>query len=117
MPGSITIGGMAAGMLTGAKQIGPLTIIGSITECPIATPILVTGDNAIPVPAGATAFVFQPCSGLIGVKYRVTFGGDGDYLSPLNPSVISFDPANTPTSFYLNVGTAVSGTFSEINFI
>jgi hypothetical protein len=31
--------------------------------------------------------------------------------------VISFDPANTPTSFYLNVGTAVSGTFSEINFI
>lgn len=117
MSGTITIGGMATGMLTGSKVIGPSTILGSIAECAITTVILVGGDNVIPVPTGAYAFMFQPCSGLANITYRTVEDDEGSFISPMNPTVIAFDQANTPTEFYLNVGTAVAGTFSEITFI
>ena len=116
MPGSFQTGGMTSGMLGGTNVCLLPTIIGSLTETPILTPILTTGDNVIAVPTGATAFAFTPATGLAGVKYRVVAGDTGVYISPLNPTVIAFDAANTPASFYLNVGTAASSA-SEIRFI
>jgi hypothetical protein len=55
MAGAITLGGEAAGLLSGAKQIGPSTmvgkaIIGTVTDLTIAS-----GDNTVSVPTGAAA--------------------------------------------------------------
>jgi hypothetical protein len=117
MSGTINVGGMAIGMLSGSKIIGPVTILGSIPECSIVTVVLGSGDNTIPVPANAVAFMFVPGAGLAGIKYRSLFGDTGSYISPLNATVISFDAANIPSNIYLNVATPASGVVSEITFI
>ena len=117
MAGTLNIGGMAVGMLTGSKIIGPVTILGSIPECPITTIVLASGDNTIAVPTGATAFMFVPGAGIAGVKYRVQFADVGSYISPVNATLISFDPTNLPANIYFNVATPASGVVSEITFI
>lgn len=120
MPGSVTTAGSVTGGLTGSTVIGPLSIIGTLASAMDFPVILATGDNTIAVPAGATAFVFQPCGGLATVTFR--FAGVpsqyGNQISPINPlGPVSFDPLNIPASIIFNVGTASSGTFSVITFI
>ncbi|MGP8180856.1 MAG: hypothetical protein ACLP1E_08775 [Acidimicrobiales bacterium] len=117
MSGTINIGGLAQGMLSGSKIIGPLTILGSNAECPILALTLAAGDNTIAVPTGTVAVVIVPGAGVAGVKYRTVFADSGTYISPTNPTVIAFDAANTPTSFYLNVASPGTGITSEITFI
>ena len=119
MAGSFTLGGMAVGMLSGSKIIGPITILGTNAECSIVTVVLGSGDNVIPVPATATGFIFVPGAGMAGIRFRDHAGsGDlGSYVAPLNAFEWSFDPANLPSNIYFNVGTPATGVVSELTFI
>ena len=117
MAGSFTLGGMAVGMLSGSKIIGPITILGTNQECSIVTVVLGSGDNTIPVPATATGFIFVPGAGMAAIKFRSAFADGVSYVSPLNAFEWSFDPANLPSNIYFNVGTPATGVVSEITFI
>lgn len=55
MPGTLTVTGMSAGLTSGYKVIGPITMTGSNTVGEITDTTLVSGDNTFTVPAGATA--------------------------------------------------------------
>ncbi len=117
MPGSLQIAGSATGMIGGSKVVGPATITGANQECPTDTPVLAEGDNSISVPTGAVVMVFWPCSGLASIKIRTVEGDTGVFVSPTNPTVIAFDPNHLPTTVIINVGTAVPGSLSQIDFI
>jgi hypothetical protein len=109
MAGTITIGGEANGLLSGAKTIGPLTITGSAVVGEVLDVTLSAGNNTIAVPSTATACVIVPPS-----AGTVTLQLDGDYISPKWPFVKTFDPAHMPATFTLN---AASGVTVEITFI
>jgi hypothetical protein len=55
MAGSLTIGGLAAGIPSGEKILGPITLAGSNTIGTVEDRELVTGDNTFEVPKGAAA--------------------------------------------------------------
>ena len=117
MAGTITIGGMAAGLTSGEKVIGPLSIPGTAVIGQVSDFTLASGDTTVPVPSGAVAFVFVPPVNFSGsIKYRSTYADIGSYISPANPSVISFDAVNTPTNLYFHASTS-SSSFAEITFI
>jgi hypothetical protein len=53
MSGTLTTSGMAAGLLSGQKTIGPQTMVGINPVGTITDITLASGDNTIAVPAGA----------------------------------------------------------------
>lgn len=55
MPGTLTVTGMSAGLTSGYKVLGPITITGSNQVGGISDATLTVGDNTFPVPVGATA--------------------------------------------------------------
>ena len=59
MAGTLTVSGMSAGLLTGEKIIGPLTITGNAAIGTIIDAALATGDNSFIVPTGAVAVLIN----------------------------------------------------------
>ena len=52
MAGTLTVTGMAAGLQSGEKIIGPITATGSSTIGTIIDTALSSGDNTITIPTG-----------------------------------------------------------------
>jgi hypothetical protein len=116
MSGSLTIGGMSAGLLTGQKIIGPLTMTSGAPVGEILDINLKTGDNTIPVPEGATAvLVALPVTNAVAVKLRTNLN-PGDTGLPLGLTGYAvFAIAPGVTSLILNAAAA-SNAF-ELSFI
>ena len=115
MAGTITIGGSAQGLTSGAKTIGPLTIVGAVVLGEVHDQTLASGDNTVTVPATATAVVIAPPnSGTISLKLKGIAGDTGISISPKYPTVLPFDPAHLPATFILNAGGTVT---VELTFI
>lgn len=83
--GTLTIGGMSAGLLSGELAVGPVTTTG-INQIGAVIPIgLVEGDNVIDMPTGASAVaVFLPQSPSGAVTFR-TSANSGDAGLPIAP--------------------------------
>lgn len=86
MAGTLTVGGLAAGLLTGEKVIGPITdtgaaVIGQVTDMSLAS-----GDNTISVPVGAThVLIVLPATNALELKIRTNLNS-GDAGMPLGPT-------------------------------
>ena len=86
MAGSFTLSGLAAGLESGQKTIGPNTITGGAIIGQITDATLVSGDNTFSVPTSAIAVaIFIPASNTAALNLR-TSGNLFDTGIPVNPT-------------------------------
>lgn len=116
MAGTLTVGGLAAGLLTGVKQIGPLTDIGTAVIGTVTDLTLAAGDNAIAVPSGATHVLIElPASSTVPLNLRTNLNpGDGGL--PFGPSGWLKVPLVSGTTSLI-INAASSGGVIEATFI
>lgn len=115
MAGTLTVTGLATGLLSGEKVIGPITMSGQATVGEIRDVNLTAGDNTIPIPAGATAavVVVQPTSGItFTLRTNLNSTDAGLPFGPTGWSVLSL--ASGITSLILNASAQAS---VEVSFI
>lgn len=89
-PGTIAINGTVSGLLTGSKEIGPLTIYVSNSVARTQAVEIAIGNTAIDIPDDATAVVLVPDSANEAIwKLRGVNGDAGVPISSTLPSVLS----------------------------
>lgn len=119
MPGTLTITGMSAGLASGQKTIGPVSIGGSGLVGEILDVSLSSGDNTFAVPSGAAAVaVFLGVAPAATVKVRTNLNGSdgGLAISPYTGTGWAAFPLPAGvTSLILNASTSVPGV--ELSFI
>jgi hypothetical protein len=116
MAGTLTIGGLAAGLLTGQKVIGPVTMTGSAVIGTVTDLTLASGDNTIAVPAGATAVMIElPASSVVELKLRTNLNSS-DAGTPFGPSGFVVLPVYSGTTSLI-VNAASGGGTIEASFI
>lgn len=116
MAGTLTITGLAAGLLSGEKVIGPLTLTGSAVVGTILDEPLAAGDNTIAVPSGATAaLVVLPSGNTSALKLR-TSANPADTGVPFGPTGWLVLPiASGVSSLIINAASQVASI--EVSFI
>jgi len=115
MSGTLTVTGLATGLLSGEKVIGPITMSGTATVGEVRDLVLAPGDNTIPVPAGATAavVVLAATSGItFSLRTNLNSTDAGLPFGPTGWSAIAL--ASGTTSLILNA-SAQAGV--EVSFI
>jgi len=111
---TLQLTGSVAGLPTGSKAITVPTLqvsnaVGSITDLS-----LLSGDNTVSIPTGATrAVVLIPDTNTTLVRLKGIVADTGIAIAKTGWSVLSFDAVQT--SFVLNAAGPVSGI--EISFI
>jgi len=125
MPGTLTIAGMSAGLASGQKTIGPVTMTGVSTVGSIVDTSLGSGDNTFSLPPAAnnetiSAVVIFLGSTTATVKVRTNLNS-GDAGTQIAPSVgagLPFAVLPLPagvTSVILNASGIVTGV--ELSYI
>lgn len=122
MAGTLTIAGMAAGLTSGQKTIGPVTMIGASTVGQMFDATLEPGDNTFNLPAGYTftaVAIFLGTGGVAAtVKVRTNLDAtDGGLrVAPCSgPNFAAFPLPTGTTSVILNVSATVNNV--ELSFI
>lgn len=118
MAGTFTVTGMAAGLQSGEKIIGPISATGSSTIGTIVDATLSSGDNTFTVPSGAVAvLIVFPTSMSATVKVRTSGDTGGCSITPQNGANFAVLPLpSTVSTLILNASGAVSLP-SELTFI
>ena len=115
----MTIGGMSAGLASGAKAIGPVTTTGLNTVGTILDESLAVGDNAFAVPSGATSVaIFLGYAPAVTVKVRTNLNSSdaGLPISPMSGTPwFKMDLPTGVTSVILNASGSLAGV--ELSFI
>jgi hypothetical protein len=120
MPGTLTVEGMSAGLVSGYKSIGPVTTTGLNTIGEILDCTLASGDNTIAIPTGAVSvLIVLPAGTTATVKYRTNLNS-GDVGLPISPALaatpwLKKDLISGETEVILNSNAGVTG--GEIQFI
>jgi hypothetical protein len=115
MAGTLTVSGLAAGLATGEKVIGPVTDTGTAVVGQITDLTLASGDNTLAVPSGAThVLIVLPANNAVTIKVRSNLNSsDGGMPIGLTGWVKVPLPSGT-TSVILNAASsagAVEATF------
>lgn len=118
MAGTFTVTGLSAGLGTGSKTVGPITITGSNIVGGISDATLNSGDNTFTVPPNAVAvYVYFPAANTATLRIRTSLNsGDtglpvaaGDPFGPYSFRGLS------PTTVIINASGSVVGV--ELSFI
>jgi hypothetical protein len=115
--GQLTVTGLAAGLASGQKTIGPNTMTGTSVVGQISDVVLTTGDNTFVVPTGAVAVaVFVAVTNTSAIKIRTNLNS-ADAGLPINPAGpwVVFPLATGTTSVILNI--VAGGAGAELTFI
>ena len=87
MPGTLTIGGMSAGLAGGESLIGPVTTTGLNTVGARLPLSLAVGDNVFAVPSGATSvaiFLGTASTATITVRTNLNASDAGLPIAPMS---------------------------------
>lgn len=122
MPGTLTLTGMAAGLPSGQKTIGPVTMQGSSTIGQIIDATLQAGDNTFSLPEGytftAVAIFLGPGGTAATVKVRTNLNSSdaGLHIAPCGgPNFAAVPLPVGTTTLILNASATVNNV--ELNFI
>lgn len=119
MPGTLTVSGMSAGLTSGYKVIGPITITGANQIGEIIDATLSSGDNTFTVPSGATAVLValgQAASTTVKVRTNLNSGDAGLPIGPFSGTGWAAFPLVTGvTQVILNASGTVGPI--ELSFI
>jgi hypothetical protein len=115
MAGTLIVSGMAAGLQSGEKTIGPITMVGTTAIGTILDETLASGDNTFVLPVGATAVLLVlPSPNTAALKVRTNLDtGTGVTVGLLG--WMAFPVAAGTTSIVVNAA-ALSGVL-ELNVI
>jgi hypothetical protein len=114
MAGTLTITGLAAGLATGQKTVGPLTLTGGAVIGEIRDLTLATGDTTVPVPAGAVAaLIALPSSNVAALTLRTNLnsGDSGLPLGPTGWAVIPFAAGVSALIVHASASATAEATF------
>lgn len=107
-PGTIAINGSVSGLLTGSKDIGPLTI--SVSQAKAVTSVIAIsiGNTTVAIPTGTTAMVLNmdpanSTSGTCTLK-----GNSGDTGIKINPQLPLVFCPDGETSMIITSDVAIS---------
>lgn len=116
MAGTLTLSGLAAGLLSGQKVIGPYTVTGTATVGTVLDATLASGDNTFAIPSGATAVAVFVSSANTAVL-KVGFAASPTAQTAKTGLIFewTFDSAAVPATLYINA--ASSGGAVEVTFI
>jgi len=112
--GTLTLGGMSAGLVSGEKVLGPVTMTGSNTVGQITDASLSSGDNVFTLPpSGAVAVaILLGQAPAVTVTYRTNLDS-GDTGAPIAPvSGVAFAVLPLPTGvteIILNASESLPG--------
>ena len=116
MAGTLTINGLAAGLVTGEKIIGPITDSGSAVVGQITDLTLSSGDNTVTVPTGAThVLIVVGSTNTVQLKLRTNLNS-GDGGTPFGPTGFVKWPLYTGTTSLI-INAASGGATIELSFI
>ena len=119
MGGTLTVTGMSAGLLTGEKVIGPITITGNSAIGTIIDAALSSGDNSFAVPTGAVAVLINLGLGptpTVKVRTNLNTGDGGLEIAPFaSIGWAVFPLVSGTTTLILNASGALSAV--ELSFI
>lgn len=122
MPGTLTVSGMSAGLASGQKTVGPVTMTGVSTIGHLVDAQLSSGDNTFTLPSGETfaavAIFLGATVATVKVRTNLDSGDVGVQIAPPAAAGISWCVLPLPsgvTSVILNASTTVSGV--ELSFI
>jgi hypothetical protein len=121
MPGTLTIGGLSAGLPGGENVIGPVTTTGLNTVGERLSGItLNSGDNTFAIPSGSSVVaVFLPSGTTATVRVRTNLNSadGGTYIAPAVANLPWFkkDLVSGETSVIINANASVA--LAEIDFI
>jgi hypothetical protein len=119
MAGTLTVTGMSAGLTSGYKVIGPITITGSNPVGEIIDVTLASGDNTFMVPAGATAVLLALGSAsavTVKVRTNLNSGDMGLSIAPFGGTGwAAFRLVTGVTSLILNASGSLPNV--ELSFI
>lgn len=113
MAGRLTVTGVAQGLLSGSKVIGPVAIAGTAVIGTILDAALIVGDTTLAVPTGAVACLIVLPTSTAAIKVRTNLNS-GDTGLPIAPTGFLVLPiAAGTTSLILNstVAATVEATF------
>jgi hypothetical protein len=122
VPGALTITGMAAGLPSGQKTIGPVTMIGSSTVGQVNDATLEPGDNTFTLPVGYTftaVAIFLGTGGVsatVKIRTNLDAADAGLQIAPCGgPNFAAFPLPSGTTSVILHVSATVNNV--ELSFI
>jgi hypothetical protein len=122
MPGTLTIAGMSAGLPSGAKTIGPVTMQGSAPIGQMVDATLAVGDNTFTLPSGyvfTAVAIFLGTGGVtatVKVRTNLDSADAGLQVSPCGSSSYVVFPLPTgTTSVVVNASATVNNV--ELSFI
>lgn len=112
--GSFTIKGTVTGLLTGAKDLGTVTIANASAVANTSVVTLALGDTTVPIPTAAVAALFVPATGSTAVlKLKGAAGDTGVRLASTGAQVLNFGTPHD-ASFIVNASAATS---AEVLFL
>lgn len=114
MSGTLTINGMSAGLVSGEKVLGPITMTGTNQVGQITDASLGTGDNTFPVPPSgpyALAILFgQAPSVTVKLRTNLNIADVGLEITPAaNTAFAVFPLPAGVTSVILNASGSLPG--------
>lgn len=122
MAGTLTLTGMAAGLPSGQKTIGPVTMTGSAVVGQVNDATLQEGDNTFALPAGYTftaVAVFLGTGGVpatVKIRTNLDAADAGLQVSPCSgPNFAAFPLPVGTTSVILHASATVNNV--ELSFI
>jgi len=114
MAGTLTIAGLASGLPSGSKVVGPVTMTGTAVIGTITDAALIVGDTTITVPTGAVACLIVLATSTATIKVRSNLNS-GDSGLPIAPSGFMVVPIATGTTSLIINSTATASL--EATFI
>lgn len=121
MAGTLVVTGSAGGLASGAKTVGPVSIVGSAVVGEVLDVTLASGDNTFAIPPGAVAvLIVPPANNTVALKVRANLNS-GDVGLPIGLAD-PFGPWSFrslgATSLIVNASAAmVAGSVVELTFI
>lgn len=125
MPGTLVVTGMSAGLASGQKTIGPVTMTGLSTVGEIIDTALSSGDNTISLPPSAdnetisaVLIILGTTTATVKVRTNLDSGDAGVQIAPYVGAGVPWCVLPLPsgvTSVILNASGTVTGV--ELSFI
>lgn len=100
----------------GSLAVGPIPVTGTIVPLPL-TLLLQSGNNSFTCPTGAVGcIVTPPTTNAIVLKAKTTSGDTGMNRPAATPWIEIFDPANLPTTYFINAASLTVGNTTVLFF-
>jgi len=116
---NITIQGSIIGTATGTRVVGPISLSSAAANGSVQQVVLLAAGNTITVPsspAPSGVIITLPSTNTSLTTLKGVTGDTGVSIGKVGTTVLSFDSANPPASFFLVSAADQTAKYTEILF-